>query len=220
MHQIGSRKRNQPAPPHIVFESLSQPARPTVGDVHAPHLVHWTSLWPTRPDVLAADSFVRLACRPCLVHRQRRRSPLRHHRRSSHRYRLGRSQRSTTLGEPLSTHRQQWSDCELQQDVSAARWVEDGLEVVPTTTVGSLVPTVFDAYAHILYPARPNTHRPVPERPSVPGLISYRPSSKFSSGRPQHRAIAISLSRRAIPPSATFGARHRRRPLPATTTSC
>ena len=67
MHQIGSRKRNQPAPPHIVFESLTQPARPTVrpwlmllndeqlptvGDVHAPHLVHWTSLWPTRPDVL------------------------------------------------------------------------------------------------------------------------------------------------------------------------
>ena len=47
MHQIGSRKRNQPAPPHIVFESLSLPARPTVGDVHAPHLVHWTSLWPS-----------------------------------------------------------------------------------------------------------------------------------------------------------------------------
>ncbi|WP_206492818.1 hypothetical protein [Rhodococcus sp. KRD162] len=70
----------------------------------------------------------------------------------------------------MSTHRQQWSDCELQQDVSAARWVVDGLDVVPTTTVGSLVPTVFDAYARILYPARPNTHRPVPERPSVPWL--------------------------------------------------
>ena len=67
MHEIGSRRRNQPAPPHVVFEALIEPNRatvrpwlmllddehsPQVGDVRAPAVVHWTSLWPRRPDAL------------------------------------------------------------------------------------------------------------------------------------------------------------------------
>lgn len=67
MHQIGSRRRNQPAPPHVVFEALTQPdrdpvrpwlillcdeQRPTVGDTVSPTVVHWTSLWPNHPDAL------------------------------------------------------------------------------------------------------------------------------------------------------------------------
>lgn len=67
MHEIGSRRRSQPAPPHVVFEALTQPNRttvrpwlillddeqpPTVGDVRSPDIVHWTSLWPRRPDAL------------------------------------------------------------------------------------------------------------------------------------------------------------------------
>lgn len=67
MHQIGSRRRNQPAPPHVIFEALTQPDRdqsrpwlillddeqlPVIGDTSAPEIVHWTSLWPKRPDAL------------------------------------------------------------------------------------------------------------------------------------------------------------------------
>ncbi|APE34022.1 hypothetical protein BOX37_08595 [Nocardia mangyaensis] len=65
MHVIGSRKRNQPAPPHAIFESLTNPdrdptrpwlnllrdeQRPTVLDSTYPHFVVWSSLWPRRPD--------------------------------------------------------------------------------------------------------------------------------------------------------------------------
>jgi len=48
----------------------------------------------------------------------------------------------------------EWSNADLQQDVSETRWVNDGLKVVPKTTVGSLVPTMFDAYARVQYPLR------------------------------------------------------------------
>lgn len=59
--------RNQPAPPHAVFQALTQPGRdpgrvwlvllpdeqaPTVIDADAPHLVVWSSLWPQRPDAV------------------------------------------------------------------------------------------------------------------------------------------------------------------------
>ena len=52
------------------------------------------------------------------------------------------------------TDRAEWSNTDLQQDVSEAEWVDYNLDGVATTTVGSLVPTVFDAYASIAYPAR------------------------------------------------------------------
>ncbi len=67
MQQVegGSRQRNQPAPPHAIFDALTDPHRdacrlwltlladetePTVLAAEAPHLVVWSSLWPHRPD--------------------------------------------------------------------------------------------------------------------------------------------------------------------------
>ena len=62
--QLGARRRNQPAPPHVIFEALTQPHRdptrpwllllddeqePEVVEVDPPHLVVWSSLWPHRP---------------------------------------------------------------------------------------------------------------------------------------------------------------------------
>lgn len=60
-----------------------------------------------------------------------------------------------------SFYRAEWSGDDLQQDVSEAHWVNNSLEVVAQTTVGSLVPTVFDAYARINYPARNGTPHPL-----------------------------------------------------------
>lgn len=57
----------------------------------------------------------------------------------------------------MNTDGTEWSNTDLQQDVSEAGWVNDSLKVVAETTVGSLVPTVFDAYARILYPKRNGT---------------------------------------------------------------
>jgi hypothetical protein len=57
----------------------------------------------------------------------------------------------------LNTDGTEWSNADLQQDVSEAGWVNDSLKVVAETTVGSLVPTVFDAYARILYPGHNGT---------------------------------------------------------------
>ena len=54
----------------------------------------------------------------------------------------------------MNAARAKWSNADLQQDVSEAEWVDYNLDGVATTTVGSLVPTVFDAYASIAYPAR------------------------------------------------------------------
>ncbi|MGY1812905.1 hypothetical protein [Blastococcus sp. SYSU D00820] len=65
MIEVGARRRNQPAPPHVVFEALTQPDRdparpwlallpdeipPEVLVAEEPHLVVWSSLWPRRPD--------------------------------------------------------------------------------------------------------------------------------------------------------------------------
>lgn len=65
MQAIGSRRRNQPAPPRFIFEDLCdpyrQPARPwlhllgdevgpTVVESEIPHSVVWSSLWVKRPD--------------------------------------------------------------------------------------------------------------------------------------------------------------------------
>ena len=67
MHEIGSRKRNQPAPPHIIFEALTHSNRdpqrpwlmlldeeiaPKVLKTTYPDTVVWSSLWKTRPDAV------------------------------------------------------------------------------------------------------------------------------------------------------------------------
>jgi len=67
MHEIGSRKRNQPAPPHVIFEALTQPNRdpqrrwlilledevaPKVVRATHPDTVVWSSLWQKRPDAV------------------------------------------------------------------------------------------------------------------------------------------------------------------------
>jgi hypothetical protein len=65
VHVIGSRERNLPAPPHIVWRSLADPldaaarpwlhllddeVAPRVLVAEKPDLVVWSSLWPRRPD--------------------------------------------------------------------------------------------------------------------------------------------------------------------------
>ncbi|MBY3989881.1 hypothetical protein HQP06_25885 [Rhodococcus fascians] len=66
----------------------------------------------------------------------------------------------------MNAARAKWSNADLQQDVSEAEWVDYNLDGVATTTVGSLVPTVFDAYARIAYPARNGMpHRTTPAKP-------------------------------------------------------
>ncbi len=65
MTEIGSRKRNLPAPPHVVFEDLTVPNRsparpwldllddeipPEILESQEPGPVVWSSLWPRRPD--------------------------------------------------------------------------------------------------------------------------------------------------------------------------
>lgn len=66
MHEIGRRRRNQPAPPHIVFEALTDPDRPgprhwldLLDDERAPRVLHadaakvtWSSIWIKRPDAV------------------------------------------------------------------------------------------------------------------------------------------------------------------------
>jgi hypothetical protein len=61
----GSRVRNQPAPPHVIFEALTDPdrdpmrpwlillgdeQRPRVIEQDEPHQLLWSSLWVERPD--------------------------------------------------------------------------------------------------------------------------------------------------------------------------
>jgi hypothetical protein len=63
--EVGARRRNQPAPPHVVYEALTQPdrdparpwlrllpdeRRPVVVESAAPDLVVWSSLWDRRPE--------------------------------------------------------------------------------------------------------------------------------------------------------------------------
>jgi hypothetical protein len=65
MEAIASRRRNQPAPPHVIFDDLCDPHRqpirpwlillddevePTVVESDRPHRVVWSSLWLKRPD--------------------------------------------------------------------------------------------------------------------------------------------------------------------------
>ena len=67
MIDIGSRKRNQPAPPHLIFEALTQPDRdpqrpwlslqdderpPAVVKARKPDLVVWSLLFVKRPHAL------------------------------------------------------------------------------------------------------------------------------------------------------------------------
>jgi hypothetical protein len=63
--EVGSRRKNQPAPPRAVFEALTNPHRdparpwlklgpdetePRLLAADEPHLVVWSSLWPVRAD--------------------------------------------------------------------------------------------------------------------------------------------------------------------------
>ena len=65
--EIGIRQRNQPAPPHILFEALTEPdrdparpwlellddeVRPSVIRAEAPSTVVWSSIWLKRPDAI------------------------------------------------------------------------------------------------------------------------------------------------------------------------
>jgi hypothetical protein len=65
--EIGSRARSQPPPPHVVYESLSEPRRdssrvwlhllddeqpPTIVATVPPHTITWSSIWPRRPDAV------------------------------------------------------------------------------------------------------------------------------------------------------------------------
>ena len=65
MIEVGTRRRNQPAPPWAVFEALTEPDRdparpwltllddeqpPRILEVRGPGLVVWSSLWRKRPD--------------------------------------------------------------------------------------------------------------------------------------------------------------------------
>jgi uncharacterized protein YndB with AHSA1/START domain len=71
VHVIGSRERTLPAPPHVVWRSLTDPnaagsrpwlrlledeIEPRVLASEEPELVVWSSLWPRRPhDVVRLD---------------------------------------------------------------------------------------------------------------------------------------------------------------------
>lgn len=74
MHEIGSRKRSQPAPPHVIFEALTQPNRdpqrpwllllddevpPKVLKTRHPDAVVWSSLWKKRPDAVIRFDLLR-----------------------------------------------------------------------------------------------------------------------------------------------------------------
>lgn len=63
--EAGRRVRSQPAPPHAIFEALTEPDRdparpwldlrddeqpPQLVEVDQPRLVIWSSLWASRPD--------------------------------------------------------------------------------------------------------------------------------------------------------------------------
>jgi hypothetical protein len=63
--EVGARRRNQPAPPQVLYEALTQPdrgparpwlpllddeRRPDLVEADEPNLVVWSSLWNGRPD--------------------------------------------------------------------------------------------------------------------------------------------------------------------------
>jgi hypothetical protein len=64
MIEIGSRRRTLPAPPRVVWQSLTEPRRsagrpwlvllddevePTIVEAAEPYRVVWSSIWPSRP---------------------------------------------------------------------------------------------------------------------------------------------------------------------------
>lgn len=70
MLEVGSRRRNQPAPPHVTFEALTEPnrdparpwlvllddeQRPRLVEIEKPCLVVWSSLWAKRPDAVVCS---------------------------------------------------------------------------------------------------------------------------------------------------------------------
>ncbi len=71
MHEIGSRAQKLPAPPRVVWESLSTPRRPgarqwlnlltdevdpRILETEPPERLVWSSLWPSRPrDLIQLD---------------------------------------------------------------------------------------------------------------------------------------------------------------------
>jgi hypothetical protein len=72
MIEVGTRKRNQPAPPAVVFEALTEPERPggrpwlhllqdemlpLVIESDRPALVVWSSIWAKRPDAVIRFDF-------------------------------------------------------------------------------------------------------------------------------------------------------------------
>lgn len=67
MVDIGTRQRNQPAPPHVIFSALTDPerpgarpwlrllqdeSRPQIVTSEEPRYVVWSSIWPRRPDAI------------------------------------------------------------------------------------------------------------------------------------------------------------------------
>jgi hypothetical protein len=65
--EVGNRRRSLPAPPHVLFEALTQPNRdpqrqwlllledemaPRVVEARQPVSVTWSSLWTKRPDAI------------------------------------------------------------------------------------------------------------------------------------------------------------------------
>lgn len=67
MLEVGSRRRGQPAPPHVIFEALTEPdrdptrpwlcllddeQRPHIVEAKQPDLVIWSSLWTKRPEAV------------------------------------------------------------------------------------------------------------------------------------------------------------------------
>ena len=67
VHEIGRRRRNQPAPPHVIFETLTDFDRPgarpwleLLDDEQPPRVLQarasltvvWSSIWTKRPDAI------------------------------------------------------------------------------------------------------------------------------------------------------------------------
>jgi hypothetical protein len=74
MIEVGSRQRNQPAPPHVLYEALTQPdrdparpwllllddeRRPDILEADEPYLVEWSTHWTRRPDARIRFEFPR-----------------------------------------------------------------------------------------------------------------------------------------------------------------
>ncbi|OZD40634.1 hypothetical protein CH252_28585 [Rhodococcus sp. 06-1477-1B] len=105
----------------------------------------------------------------------------------------------------MNAARAKWSNTDLQQDVSEAEWVDYNLDGVATTTVGSLVPTVFDAYARIQYPGRNGTPNLLSRAKTVAAWhVSWHPSPRFSLEARKHPTNAGSPSGKATRHSMTF----------------